>query len=119
MKAITYTRYGPADVLQLKELDRPEPQTNELLIKVHATTVNRTDCATIQGKPWFMRLVTGFFAPKKQIPGTDFAGTVAALGAGVQEYNIGDRVFGFNDEGGQSHSEYIAIDKKYLAKSTH
>lgn len=93
---------------------KPVPQQDELLIKVHAATVNRTDCATIRAKPFFMRLVTGLFGPKKQIPGTDFAGTVEAFGKGVNEFQLGDRVFGFNDDGSMSHAEYLAIDKNLL-----
>ncbi len=115
MKSIVYTRYGDPNVLSIKDMDRPVPQQNELLIKVHAATVNRTDCATIRAKPFFMRLVTGIFGPKKQTPGTDFAGTVEALGKGVHEFQLGDRVFGFNDEGSQSHAEYLAIDKNLLS----
>ena len=73
MKAIVYTKYGSPDVLHLEEVAKPMPKENEVLIKVHATTVNRTDCATIRAKPFFMRIVTGLFKPKKQIPGTEFA----------------------------------------------
>ncbi len=67
MKAIVYTQYRPPDVLQLKEVKKPTPQDNEVLIRVQATTVNRTDCATIRAKPFFMRIITGLFKPKKQI----------------------------------------------------
>jgi len=59
MKAIVYTRYGSPDVLQFKEVEKPVPEDDEVLIKVHATTVNRTDCATIKAVPFFMRIVTG------------------------------------------------------------
>ena len=74
MKAIVYTKYGSPDVLQLKEVAKPTPKDNEVLVEVYATTVNRTDCATIKAKPFFTRLFTGKFKPKKQIPGTEFAG---------------------------------------------
>lgn len=66
MKAIVYTKYGPPDVLQLKEVEKPVPKDNEVLIRIYATTVNRTDCATIRAKPFFMRIVTGRFKPKNR-----------------------------------------------------
>jgi NADPH:quinone reductase-like Zn-dependent oxidoreductase len=109
MKAIAYTKYGSPDVLQFKEVEKPIPKEYEVLIKVQATTVNRTDCATIRAKPFFMRLVTGLFRPKKQTPGTEFAGDIEALGKSVSSLKIGDRVFGFDDAGAGSHAQYVAI----------
>lgn len=109
MKAIIYTKYGSPDVLQLKEVEKPIPQDNEVLIKVHATTVNRTDCATVRAKPFFMRIVTGLFKPKKQIPGTEFAGEIEAVGKSISSLKVGDRVFGFDDEGLESYAQYMTI----------
>ena len=109
MKAVNYTKYGSPDVLQLKEVDKPVPKDDEVLIKVYATTVNRTDCATIRAKPFFMRLVTGLITPNKQIPGTDFAGEIEAIGKGVTSFKVGDNVFGFNDEGLSSHAQYLTL----------
>lgn len=109
MKAIVYTHYGPPDVLQLREMKKPVPADNEVLIKVHATTVNRTDCATIRAIPFFLRIITGLFKPKKQIPGTEFAGEVVAAGKQVTSLKTGDKVFGFDDEGAKSHAQYLAI----------
>jgi len=109
MKAVVYKKYGSTDVLQLKEVDKPIFKNNEVLIRVYATTVNRTDCATISATPFFMRLVTGFFSPKKQIPGTDFAGKIEAIGNDVKSFNVGDNVFGFNDMGLCSHAEYLVL----------
>ena len=68
MKAVVYTHYGPPDALQLKEVEKPVPENGEVLIRIHATTVNRTDCATIRAIPFFARIITGLFEPKKQIP---------------------------------------------------
>ena len=116
MKALVYNKYGSPDVLQLKEVDKPSPKSNEVLIRVYATTVNRTDCATVRAKPFFMRLVTGLFAPKKQIPGTDFAGKIEAIAEDVTSFSVGDKVFGFDDLGLSSHAQYLALaEDKALA----
>lgn len=109
MKAIMYTKYGLPDVLQLKNVDKPIPKDNEVLIKIYATTVNRTDSATIRAHPIFMRIFTGVFKPKKQIPGTAFAGQIEATGPRVTCFKIGDRVFGFDDLGLESLAEYMTI----------
>jgi len=111
MKAIVYTKYGPPDVLQLKEVEKPTPKENEVLIKVYATTVNRTDIATIRAKPFFARLFTGLLKPKKQIPGTEFAGEIEAVGKSVSSLKEGDKVFGFADTGSGSHAEYMTIEE--------
>ena len=111
MKAIIYTKYGPPDVLQLKEVAKPTPKDNEVLIKVYATTVNRTDCATVRAKPFFARLFTGMFKPKKQIPGTEFAGIIEAVGKNVTSFKVDDKVFGFDDQGSGSHAQYTIISE--------
>ncbi len=111
MKAIVYIKYGSPDVLQLKEVERPTPRDNEVLIKVHATTVNRTDCATIRAIPFFARLITGIFKPKKQIPGTEFAGKIEGIGKNISSFKVGDKVFGFDYSGLQSHAEYMVISE--------
>ena len=109
MKAIVYTKYGSPDVLQLKEVEKPSPKDNEVLIKIYATTVNRTDNATIKAIPFFARIITGLFKPKKQIPGTEFAGIIESIGKSVSTLNVGDKVFGFDDQGSESHAEYMTI----------
>jgi len=111
MKAIVYTKYGSPDVLQLKEVAKPTPKDNEVLVKIYATTVNRTDCATIRAKPFFARLLTGIFKPKKQIPGTEFAGNIEAVGKNVRFLKVGDKVFGFDDQGSGSHAQYMTISE--------
>ena len=111
MKAIVYTKYGSPDVLQLKEVAKPTPKDNEVLIKVYATTVNRTDCATIRAKPFFARLFTGIFKPKKQTTGTEFAGKIEAVGKNVKSLKVVDKVFGFNDQGSGSHAQYMTISE--------
>ena len=109
MKAIVCTRYGPPDILQLKEVDKPVPNDNEVLVRVYAATVNRTDCANLRAKPFFMRLVIGLFKPKKEVPGTEFAGVIEAVGKRISSLKAGEKVFGFDDEGSGSQAEYLTI----------
>jgi NADPH:quinone reductase-like Zn-dependent oxidoreductase len=111
MKAIVCTKYGPPDVLQLKEVEKPTPKDNEVLIKIHATTVNRTDSATLRAKPFFARLVTGIFKPNNPILGTEFAGKIEAVGKNVSSYKVGDKVFGFNESGLGSHAQYMTMSE--------
>lgn len=112
MKAAIRKIYGSPQVIQIEEIDQPVPLDNELLIKVHATTVNRTDCANLTAKPFIMRFVLGLFKPRKPILGTDFAGTVKAIGKNIQSYKINDRVFGFTDMGLESQAEYLTLEPK-------
>ena len=109
MKAIVYTKYGPPEVLQLKEVDKPVPKDNEVLVSVKATTVNRTDCAMLRAKPFIMRFFTGLFKPNNPILGTEFAGEVEAVGKNVSFFKVGDKVFGFNDMGLSAYAQYLII----------
>jgi NADPH:quinone reductase-like Zn-dependent oxidoreductase len=109
MKANIYTQYGPPSVLTVKTIARPMPQANEVLIRVHATTVNRTDCAMLRAKPFIMRFFTGFLRPARPILGTDFAGQITAIGENVTTFAVGDRVFGFNDQGVSSQAAYLTL----------
>lgn len=111
MKAVVYQNYGPPDVLNLKEVEKPVPKNNEVLIKVYATTVNRTDNATIKAIPFFARIVTGLFKPKKQTPGTEFAGIIEEIGKDVAYFKVGDKVFGFDDLGSGSHAQFMTKDE--------
>ena len=111
MKAAVRTIYGPpAEVLTIKEIDKPTPKDNEVLIKVHAASANRTDYHVLTGKPNFMRLFTGLSKPRLTITGSDFAGQVEAIGPAVKAFKVGDKVMGF---GGVfcigSHTEYISF----------
>ncbi|MCP9764438.1 NAD(P)-dependent alcohol dehydrogenase [Lacihabitans soyangensis] len=112
MKASVYYKYGNSEVLEIKEVETPQPKADEILVKVKTSTVNRTDCAMLKAKPYIMRLFTGFFAPRNPILGTDFAGIVEEVGEEIKDFKIGDRVFGFNDMGVSSHAEYLCISKK-------
>jgi len=111
MRAVIRTTYGGPEVLSLKNVKRPVPKPKELLIRVHATTINRTDCGLLTGKPLIIRLFVGLRSPKHSIGGTDFAGEVIGIGSEVSNFELGDRVWGFNDEGLQSHAEYMVINE--------
>ncbi len=112
MKAAVRTKYGPPEKLTVKEIAKPVPTDNQILVKVFATTVNRTDCAVLTGKPFIMRFFTGLFKPKSAVPGTDFAGVVEEIGKDVKSYRVGDKVFGFNDNGLPSQAQYMVVSEK-------
>ena len=115
MKAVVYTKYGPPDVLQLREVEKPAPRDDEVLIRVHATTVNRTDYATVGGKPFFARLMTGVLKPRRETPGTEFAGEIEAAGKSVSSLKVGDRVFGFDALSSGSHAQFMTISEDKAA----
>ena len=95
MTAIVYTKYGSPAVLELKEVDKPSPKDNEVLVKVHAASVNPLDWHFLRGEPFFMRLMgAGLLKPNNKILGADVAGQVEAVGKNVTEFQTGDEVFG-------------------------
>jgi NADPH:quinone reductase-like Zn-dependent oxidoreductase len=112
MKAVVQDRYGPPDAVELRKIDQPMVKDNGLLVRVHATTVNRTDCGFRAGRPFFVRVFTGLIRPKVVL-GNEFAGDVEAVGSGVTSLQVGDRVFGYSglQHGSRfgAHAEYLAI----------
>ncbi|MAT99266.1 MAG: NAD(P)-dependent alcohol dehydrogenase [Anaerolineaceae bacterium] len=114
MNAIVYEQYGPPDVLQLKEVAKPTPKNNELLIKVHATTVTAADGLMRRGEPRWGRLILGLRTPRKrfQIPGIELAGEIEAVGKDVNRFKPGDPVFGFTGFGAGAHAEYTCMPEK-------
>ena len=118
MKAAVRSKYGTADVLSVKEIETPTPTDNEVLIKVYATTVNRSDWHILTGKPLLMRLFTGLFIPKLSITGTDFAGQIAAIGKNVTSFKVGDKVMGFGGGLGiGSHAQYLLLPEAKAIKT--
>lgn len=109
MKALYRRRYGGPDLLEIRELERPVPGKGEIRVKTMVTTVNRTDAGVLTGEPFIFRFFTGFPRPRTTAPGTDFAGIVDAVGDGVPDYQKGDRVFGFCDNGIGSQAEYFIL----------
>ncbi|MFW5934003.1 MAG: alcohol dehydrogenase catalytic domain-containing protein, partial [Actinomycetota bacterium] len=94
MGAVVCTAYGPPERLTIREVERPRPSANEALVRVRATSVNRTDVATLHGTPFFARLATGVRRPKHPILGSEFAGRIEAVGPQVSDLAVGEEVFG-------------------------
>jgi len=94
MKAIVFEKYGPPDVLELRELDKPVPKDNEVVVRVHASSVNAQEWHFVTGKPYLVRLSAGLRAPKDTSLGADLAGVIEAVGSQITEFKPGDEVFG-------------------------
>ena len=114
MKASIRRKYGSPNQTKIESIDKPIPKDNEVLIKVYATTVNRTDCANLAAKPFIMRFVLGLFKPRNIILGTDFAGEVESIGKNVKSFSCGEKVFGFNDTGSEPQAEYVTTTVENL-----
>jgi len=115
MKAIVYTEYGPPDVLQLKEVEKPTPKGDEVLVKVHAASVNHTDWYLVTGEPFVARLWSGLLEPKNQIPGGDIAGRVEAVGVNANQFQTGDDVYGDKAAcGWGAFAEYVCVPENEL-----
>jgi len=106
MRAVVHDRYGPPEVLRVEEVERPVPNDDEILVKVHATTVTRTDTGLRSSAYFFTRVFTGLRRPKRKIAGMELAGVVEAVGAAVTEFEVGDDVFGIR---GGANAEYICV----------
>jgi NADPH:quinone reductase-like Zn-dependent oxidoreductase len=106
MRAVVYDKYGPPEVLRLEAVEKPVPKEDEVLVRVHATTVNRTDAGLRSAEFFITRFFTGLFRPKKRILGTELAGEVEAVGAAVTEFAVGDRVFGVRSG---AQAEFICV----------
>ena len=111
MKAIVCTEYGPPDVLQFKDVAKPVPEDNEVLIKIHATTVTAVDCTFRQGKPFIGRFFSGLRKPNNPIQGTELAGDIVAVGKDVKRFTKGDQVFG-TSMGFGVYAEYVCLPEE-------
>ena len=104
MRAVVHDRYGPPDVLRVEEVERPVPKEDEILVRIQATTVNRSDCGWRAPHPFFSRFFTGLLRPRRPILGSELAGVVEAVGSGVTSFEVGDEVFGIK---AGAHAEYV------------
>lgn len=116
MKAVVYKRYGSPDVLSVQERETPTPKDGEVLVRVHAASVNSWDWDMIRGKPWIVRM-WGLLQPTHQIPGADIAGVVEATGAGCTRFKPGDEVYcDLNEVGWGGFAEYVSVPEKCLVR---
>jgi NADPH:quinone reductase-like Zn-dependent oxidoreductase len=111
MRAVVYDRYGPPEVLRVEEVARPVPKDDEVLVRVHATTVTRTDCHMRRASPIIWRFMLGLRRPKRRTLGLEFAGVVEEVGTAVTQLAVGDRVFGLRSG---SHAEYVCVREQGL-----
>ena len=93
MRAVVYDHYGPPEVLRFEDVPRPVPKDDAVLVRIHATTVNRTDCGVRSAETFVFRFLTGLRRPRQRILGSEFAGEVEAVGPSVKEFAVGDHVF--------------------------
>jgi NADPH:quinone reductase-like Zn-dependent oxidoreductase len=117
MKAIVFTRYGPPDVLELRDVAKPVPKDGEVLVRVHAASINDWDYGAMQGTDFVNRVLFGLLKPRegKQILGSDIAGTVEAVGRDVRRFQPGDEVFGDLSGTWGGFAEYVCAREKALA----
>jgi len=109
MRAVVHDRYGPPEVLRLEEVERPTPKEGEVLVKVHATSVTRSDCGMRGAEPFFTRVFTGLRRPKQRTLGMELAGVVESVGADVTEFEVGDEVFGVRSG---ANAEFVCVREK-------
>jgi NADPH:quinone reductase-like Zn-dependent oxidoreductase len=107
MRAVIHDRYGPPEVLRLEEVEQPMPKDDEVLVKIHASTVTRTDCGLRSAELFVTRFFTGLRRPKRKILGMELAGEIEAVGAAVTEFQVGDDVFGVIGSG--ANAEYVCV----------
>jgi NADPH:quinone reductase-like Zn-dependent oxidoreductase len=116
MKAAVITRYGSPDVIRILEVPKPSPAAGEVLVRVHAASVNRTDCGELRARPFLMRFFYGLRRPQRTIFGLDFAGEVEAVGAGISSFKPGERVFGLcPSRSNGAHAEYVSVPERAVA----
>jgi len=111
MRAVVHDRYGPPDVLRIEDVQRPVPAEDELLVRVHATTVTQTDCHMRAARPFVWRFMLGLRRPRRRTLGLEFAGVVEDVGSAVTQFAVGGRVFGLCSS---AHAEYVCVRESRL-----
>ncbi|MBX2871240.1 MAG: NAD(P)-dependent alcohol dehydrogenase [Saprospiraceae bacterium] len=111
MKALVRAQYGSPEVLQVQEVAIPNLGEKDILVKVYASSVTAADGFLVKGTPYFGRLMTGLFKPKQTVPGTGFAGRVEAVGAAVEQFQVGDEVFGESGLNFGAHAEFLRVEE--------
>lgn len=111
MKAAVYTKYGPPELVQIQDIPIPVPKENEVLVNVHVSTVNRTDCGFRSAQYFVSRFFSGLMRPKFKTLGNEFAGVVETIGSNVSLFKPGDKVFGYNDEQFGAHAEFMIMSE--------
>ena len=115
LKAVIYEKYGSPEVLELREIEKPSVADDEILVKIHAASIQQTDIRFRTGTPFLARVLAGLLKPKNQTLGCDYSGTVEATGKNVNEYNVGDEVYGQLDKRTGTHAEYISLSMKEVS----
>lgn len=116
MKAVIYTKYGPTNALRLKEVGKPTPKDNEVLVKIYATTVTPGDVIVVKGEPFAVRFFSGLLEPKHKVPGKEMAGRVETIGKNVTQFQPGDDVFGdLSVCGLGAFAEYVSVPEHAIA----
>lgn len=110
MKAAVYSQYGPPEIVRILEVDQPVPKESEVLVRVHVSTVNRTDCGFRSANYFIVRFWSGLLRPRVRVLGCEFAGEIIAVGNKVKNFRPGERVFGYNDVNFGGHGEYLLMD---------
>ena len=117
MKAVVYQRYGSTDELGIEEIPKPKPRNNEVLVKVHAASVNSWDWDLVTGRPKILRLLSGLFKPRHKIIGSDISGTIEEIGNHVSRWKVGDKVYGdISGNGFGAFAEYVSVPENILSK---
>ncbi len=112
MKAAVYQKYGAPEVVSISDIPKPKPTSKQVLIKVHASTVNRTDCGFRSAEYFIVRFFSGLFVPRCKVLGCEYSGVVEEIGDAVTEFKVGDKVFGYNDTKFGGHAEYICVEEE-------
>ncbi|MEJ2545205.1 MAG: NAD(P)-dependent alcohol dehydrogenase [Calditrichaceae bacterium] len=115
MKAVVYEQYGPPEVLKIKEIEKPVPKDDEVLLRVHAVSINDWDWQLLLGIPFVNRMINGLFKPKKQILGSDVAGRIEAVGKNVKKFKIDDEVYGDLSNTWGGFAEYVCAKENTVA----